>query len=344
VNHRPRRPARPSKLQYLVVAIVPALIVTLSVTGFVWAQDSVTVIVDGSSRRVSTHADTVAEVLAEARVPVGDGDVVSPSAEADVEDGMTVVVRNSIPVTVALGTEAVRVDVVGTRVADALVAAGLDPASTERVHPPVGAVLKPGMTIDVPDVVVRVEREESSVKPAVRRIEDDSLAKGSKRVVERGRPGKLLRVYRVVVADGVEAEPVLAAEQLVVAAQPKVIAVGTGASTGGSDTATGAAPGSRAAAMPANGARMSVTATGYSAEQPGLDDTTATGARARRGVIAVDPRVIPLGTHVFVPGYGFAVAADTGGAIDGARIDLCFDSVAEALRWGRRRVTITVLD
>ena len=140
--------------------------------------------------------------------------------------------------------------------------------------------------------------------------------------------------------------PCLTAEQVVVAPKPKVIAVGTGTdgSGGGSDAATPAAGETRVAAMPAGGRRMAVTATGYSAQQPDLDDTTATGARARRGVIAVDPRVIPLGTRVFVPGYGFAVAADTGGAIDGAHIDLCFDTVAEAIRWGRRRVTISVLD
>ena len=75
-----------------------------------------------------------------------------------------------------------------------------------------------------------------------------------------------------------------------------------------------------------------------------MDFVTATGARARRGVIAVDPRVIPLGTHVYVPGYGYAVAADTGGAIKGRRVDLCFETVAECDRWGRRDVTIIVLD
>jgi 3D (Asp-Asp-Asp) domain-containing protein len=61
-------------------------------------------------------------------------------------------------------------------------------------------------------------------------------------------------------------------------------------------------------------------------------------------VIAVDPRVIPLGTHVYVPGYGYAVAADTGGAIKGRRIDLCFETVGQCDRWGRRDVTIIVLD
>ena len=60
------------------------------------------------------------------------------------------------------------------------------------------------------------------------------------------------------------------------------------------------------------------------------------------GVVAVDPSVIPLGTHMTIPGYGEAVAADTGGAIIGATIDLWFPTVAQANAWGRRAVTITL--
>jgi 3D (Asp-Asp-Asp) domain-containing protein len=66
--------------------------------------------------------------------------------------------------------------------------------------------------------------------------------------------------------------------------------------------------------------------------------------RATYGLVAVDPRVIPLGTHLYVEGYGFALAADTGGAIKGNRIDLCYDSVAFANRFGRKKVRVHVLE
>ena len=61
------------------------------------------------------------------------------------------------------------------------------------------------------------------------------------------------------------------------------------------------------------------------------------------GVVAVDPRVIPLGSRLFIPGYGHAVAGDTGGAIVGRRIDLAFNSYDDAIRFGRRPVTVYVL-
>jgi 3D (Asp-Asp-Asp) domain-containing protein len=82
---------------------------------------------------------------------------------------------------------------------------------------------------------------------------------------------------------------------------------------------------------------MTVVATGYA-----LPGATASGAAVGWGAVAVDPSVIPMGSRLSIPGYGLGVAADTGGAIQGARIDLWFPSAAEAHAWGSRVVTITV--
>jgi 3D (Asp-Asp-Asp) domain-containing protein len=88
----------------------------------------------------------------------------------------------------------------------------------------------------------------------------------------------------------------------------------------------------------AQGARtLTVTATGYS-----LPGHTATGLPVGFGVVAVDPAVIPLGTRLTIPGYGGGVAADTGTAVQGNTIDLWFPSLADAMAWGRRTVTITL--
>ena len=96
---------------------------------------------------------------------------------------------------------------------------------------------------------------------------------------------------------------------------------------------------------------MKVEATGYTAgyestgKRPGDPGygITSTGAKAQRGVVAVDPKVIPYGTYMYVPGYGYGIALDTGGAIKGNKIDLFFDTVEEANNWGRRWITIQFL-
>jgi len=89
---------------------------------------------------------------------------------------------------------------------------------------------------------------------------------------------------------------------------------------------------------------LTMRATAYSPEEPGLSDTTASGLKAQYGVVAVDPSVIPLGTRLFIDGYGHAIAADTGGAIKGHRIDLCFNTLEEVTAYGCRTVRVEILD
>ena len=84
-------------------------------------------------------------------------------------------------------------------------------------------------------------------------------------------------------------------------------------------------------------------ASAYLPTDGGGGGITASGMVARRGVVAVDPDVIPLGTRLYIPGYGEAIAADTGGAIIGHKIDLCMESYHEAIQFGRRDVTVYVL-
>ena len=86
----------------------------------------------------------------------------------------------------------------------------------------------------------------------------------------------------------------------------------------------------------------SMVATAYYGGGGGLNGNgiTATGLRARKGLVAVDPKVIRLGTKLYIDGYGIAIAADTGGWIKGNRIDLCFDTLEECYRFGRRKIYV----
>jgi 3D (Asp-Asp-Asp) domain-containing protein len=97
------------------------------------------------------------------------------------------------------------------------------------------------------------------------------------------------------------------------------------------------APATLDAPAPASGRTITVDSTGYV-----IVGRTATGVPTGWGVVAVDPSVIPLGTRLTIPGYGEAVAADTGGAVRGNTIDIWFPSLAQARAWGRRTVTITL--
>jgi 3D (Asp-Asp-Asp) domain-containing protein len=89
---------------------------------------------------------------------------------------------------------------------------------------------------------------------------------------------------------------------------------------------------------------MAMNASAYTAYDDGNGHYTFGGNLVRKGIIAVDPTVIPLGTRVFIPGYGYAIADDIGGAIKGNKIDMAFESRSEALQFGRQTVTVYILD
>jgi 3D (Asp-Asp-Asp) domain-containing protein len=103
-------------------------------------------------------------------------------------------------------------------------------------------------------------------------------------------------------------------------------------------SAAAPAPAAPAPVQPAvgPGPQLTVVATAYS-----LHGGTASGLPTGPGVVAVDPTVIPLGTRMYISGYGPGIAADTGTAIKGLRIDLWFPTLSQAMSWGRRTVTIT---
>jgi 3D (Asp-Asp-Asp) domain-containing protein len=84
-----------------------------------------------------------------------------------------------------------------------------------------------------------------------------------------------------------------------------------------------------------------VWATWYTSASAG-GSTTATGTGVYKGIVAVDPWVIPLGTRMYVPGYGYAIAADTGGGVRGNMIDLAYGD-SDAYDWGSRWVDICIL-
>ncbi|MEN6429287.1 MAG: ubiquitin-like domain-containing protein, partial [Coriobacteriales bacterium] len=322
-----------------------------------WAKKGVTLVVDGQTSYYRTEADTVGDVLTEASITLGEHDVVSPAVDAPVSDGSTVVVRYATPVTIDCDGDLLELEVVGTTVADALVAAGLDPSLGLQVTPAAEAPLCDGMTIVAKDVFLRIEQEEVEIPFDTIEKPDPDMAVGQRKVLVKGVPGRALRVCEVVVTGGVEGLRYVKAEKVLAEPKAEVVAVGTRkVDKRITVVSRSAAREGRAAAAPASGKRITMVSTAYTPWDPGCGGLgvierklAAYHVPAGWGIAAVDPDVIPLGSRLYVPGYGYAVAADTGGAIRGNRVDVCFWSGGEsasrhaALGWGRRTVTVTIL-
>ena len=95
--------------------------------------------------------------------------------------------------------------------------------------------------------------------------------------------------------------------------------------------------------IPENWQPIRLESTAYTRYDEGCTDLTYRGNYVRRGLVAVDPAIIPLGTRLYVPGYGYAVADDIGGAIRGHKIDLAMETQEEAFTYGRRHITAYII-
>lgn len=171
------------------------------------------------------------------------------------------------------------------------------------------------------------------VLPPVRFEFRDSVGAGRLVKAERGSPGSVSCTYRIVLKNGKAVSRTLLKEERH-APEPVVFLMGRS----GFEASRGSFTRHKVLTMSATGYDPSPETIG-----PGATGRTRTGRIATYGVVAVDPRVIPLNTIVYVEGYGFALACDTGGAIKGNRIDLCFDSRYTANQFGRRRMRVHVL-
>ncbi|WP_336047066.1 ubiquitin-like domain-containing protein [Solibacillus ferritrahens] len=304
-----------------------------------WEQAKEVVIsVDGNQSKVWTTENVVKNILEEANIEVTEHDLVSQSLDTEVGADNKIDIQKAFQLTLVDGTKERQVWSTSTTVANFLKQQEIQLGESDRVDKNLEKVITPNDKI----AVVRVEKVtdvvEESVDFAVERKNDSSLLKGKEKVVTEGKKGKVERTYNIVKENGKVVSKKVASEKIVEQPKTKVLSVGTKVVT---------AKVSRSS-EPSSGKEFYVEATAYTPYCTGCSGISAAGLNLRKNpdmkVIAVDPRVIPLGTKVWVEGYGNAVAGDTGGAIKGNKIDVLVPSKSKANSWGRKKVRIKVLN
>ncbi len=176
--------------------------------------------------------------------------------------------------------------------------------------------------------------EETEILPKQTIYQDDPETEvGEEKVLDEGEDGKKVKIIKITsTKDGEEYNREIVSVETT-PAKDKKISRGTKIVWKTLDTSDGPIQYWK---------KLRVYATHYDSHCSGCDETTAIGLRAGKGVIAVDPKVIPLRSKVYIPGYGTAIAGDTGGAIKGNIIDLGFDD-AKTAGWTARFVDIYLL-
>jgi resuscitation-promoting factor RpfB len=283
----------------------------------------VTLDANGVTSVVRTSLPTIAALLAERRIAVRAGDYLEPAPDVPISDGLTITFRSLSPVTIVVARQARHVMSSASSIADLL--------DEQQIALGVDDIVKPSLDAPVPrDGVVRVIRVREWQKRIATRVLRATLYRldmrhplGGARVAQQGRDGVRITVVSLTQHDGGRVVRRVIS-YLARAPRERIIDAGLGPSL-----------------LARSKVRM--VATAYTPHCYGCSGRTALGLRAGPGIVAVDPRVIPLGSRLYIPGYGFALAGDTGGDIRGNRVDLGFASYDAAMRFGRREVTVYTL-
>ena len=269
-----------------------------------------------------THADTVGEALTSAGFRLYRADRLYPAPSTPVQHGMHIRLERSIPVSIWVDGHELRTRTHRARVGEVLADLGVTLNGQDYTQRDLDAPLGEGAEIRVVRVTESVVVEQSPIPFESVWQPDPELEIDNQHLLQEGDPGVLERRIRFRYEDGQVVDRWVEGESVVQAPTNRVMGYGTKIIVRQLPTSSGTVSYWRVVRM---------LATSYSAGTAGTPKSspyygrTATGLQMRHGIVAVDPNVISLGSKVYVPGYGVGLAGDTGGAINGKRIDLGYD-------------------
>lgn len=288
----------------------------------------VTLVVDGKSSKVITVPVTVESALKLAGISLSKFDYSSKPLASKITSKDVIRITRAVPVTLVADGKSNKVITVPVTVKSVLKLAGISLGKFDYASKSLTSKIVANETIKITRVTRTFVKRRSVLNSLEERRPDPSLEKGITHIVRKGSDGVSEKTVRITYEDGKEIDRAIIESKIIKKPVSRLIAMGTlsSVSRGGSRVNF-----ERTVVVEAT----AYTHTGY---------RTASGAYPEVGMIAVDPRVIPMGSKVYVEGYGFARAKDTGGAIKGNRIDLFMDNYSNAIRWGRRTVKVYIVD
>lgn len=311
-------------LHCLLSAIILMLMVPF-LTGFDISQQ-VTVLYDGQTKELRTNATKPQKVLEEAGITLEAGDGWQMQGSKRVKDGSVIEVLRGKPFYVIRGDETIEYKSYKATVGEALKDLKI-PHKHDSVYPGLDAPLTAKMQVYVLKDNEELHFSEASLEAPVKYEEDYNLNFGSESVSQEGRTGTAQVVSkRIKNNDGTHSVQEIA-RKVTVEPETKIIRKGMAMSV----------------YTPEGYKRYTRKISAHASAYVATGNRTAIGIVPYEGIVAVDPGMIPLYTKMYIPGYGIAMAGDTGGDMIGHRVDLFFNDYHRAIQWGRRDVDIYIL-
>lgn len=301
-------------------------------------RKKIVICVDGESRSVTTYKSTVKDVIESNEIILSKDDNIEPSINSKISNNESIKVRRAMPVKVKSGHKEFEITALEGNVQTMLSENERElelhgvkfDNSIDEVSPNLDSSIEKNMEITIVQVEKKTVTENEPVNYDTVVEENPNLDESYKKVKNKGVAGEKQVTYEVVYKDGELHSKNEKSAKVLAAPISEVVVVGTAklsASRGGANA----------------GRVLSCSATAYSGGWGTSSGRTPRRVEGGLSTIAVDPSVIPMGSKVYVDGYGYAVAADTGTAIKGNKIDLYFNSYQESCDWGLKQVNVTII-
>lgn len=324
-----------------LIAVAAVCLIFAASYGYSAMKKDITIEDIDGVKNISTFKNTVEDVFGENGIVIKPQDKVSPDMGAKLEDGMSIKISRARKITVSADGEEKVLLTTAPDVKSVLEEAKIELGEKDRVAPAVSTAIKGDTKIEVIRVEEKIVKHEMEMEFTNEINKSDKLDKGIVNVIRKGSPGLKELAIKVIYENGKEVKREIAEEKILKEPVNGIIEEGTRTtfiSSRGQVTRF-----VRALKMVATAYDATYESCGKHPDHP-YYGITYSGLRVRPGIVAVDPKVIPLGTYLYVEGYGEALAADIGGAIKGNRIDLYFESPKDVARYGKRTVKVYILD
>lgn len=352
-----------------VVLLVVLCMTTLLSTSATPMGDIVTIVEGDESRTVYTDSTLVSDIIGEQGIEVTNRDLICPAVNSKLDDDNKLIIKRLSLVDVyymdkhiSYWTDA---ETYGEFLSNKPGLADDDDICDVNFQDK----LKPsGNVINIIKISRKSEQIESEIPYSSRTVYDAKRPKGERKVTTEGKNGKMITNYNIEYHNGVEAVRSADSQTIIEKPVDEVITEGTYVKQAHKPAAFGssnqsAAVSASASSLVVNGQPisfkkvltcqataydLSIESCGKAPGTPGYG-ITASGTYAKPGTVAVDPRVIPLGTKMYIVStdgsvvYGFCTAEDTGGAIKGNKVDLFYNTKQECMQFGRRNVLVYIL-
>ncbi len=334
----------------LVILLLLVVSVTIGFYLYNMLMKEVRIVEGGSDIHVKTMGEDVQTVFNQMGVLVESYDYVSRPLSMKLSDDTVheVIIKRAVPVNLILEGRTTQVMTYYDTIEEIIAANGIVMGPLDRVD---GRSLEDPVSIGMDIKIVRVREEliteKEDIPYAIEKTPNEHMNQGEQTITQEGVDGVLEKNYKITYEDNRIVSRVFMDEQVTKEPVSELIDYGTvpNFETSRGDTVRY----KKVLEMNATAYTSSFEDTGKHPDHPEFG-ICYTGRKAREGIIAVDPKIIPLNTKVYVeivgstPDYGFAIAGDIGSAIKGNLIDLYFDSEEAVARWGKKKVKVYILN